>query len=614
MLPSPLMNERLEQPCDQEPPGLLTTPACTCAVQDGAVHAYRLRANELERVMLNAAPDGMLLVNESGEILMANAAMANMSGYDIDALVGQCVDIFLPMHMRHAHGHMLRHFFNTPSERSMGAQVAELRLLCRDGSALPIDISLNHCRIGSELCVMAFVRDLSRFKRLESQMQYQASHDALTGLANRWQFMRHLDQALSQTERSQRHVALLLLDLDDFKVINDGHGHAVGDMVLVEASNRLRSVLRSSDILARLGGDEFTVLMQGLEDPGHAELVAQKLLDKLAEPYQVNGYEVFPGASVGIATAPLDAGDAETLLRYADMAMYHAKDVGRNRCARYVPELGRLREERGRLHEKLQQAIKHGGLELHYQPQVDIQTGAMVGVEALLRWHDPELGQVPPGRFVPVAESTGLMLPLGDWVLATACQQLAVWRNKGLPLRMAINLSVQQFRQQDLCERLTQLLQLHGLPADSVELEITESEAMSDPEQARATLVRLSELGVGLALDDFGTGHSSLSYLKLLPIDRLKIDRSFVAQIHEASGGDTLVRAILALSHTLGKQVVAEGVETSEQLQFLQEQGCEFYQGWLYAKAMPAPDIEVLWRQAATATGAGVSVSSSNKC
>ncbi len=559
-------------------------------------HAQRerdqwLRVQALERIMLDAAPDGMLLVDGEGKILMANAVMASMSGYGVDELVGQSVAIFLPVHLRQAHGHMMRQFFSSPANRGMGTQMSDLRLLCRDGGYLPVGISLSHCQLGDEACVVAFVRDQSQFKRLESQMQYQASHDALTGLANRWQFMRHLDQALVQAPRQQRHVALLLLDLDDFKVINDGHGHAVGDMVLVETANRLRSVLRGSDILARLGGDEFTVLMQGLDDVAHAEMVAHKLLSRLAEPYLVNGYEVFPGASVGIAAAPLDASDAESLLRYADMAMYQAKEAGRNQCARYVPELGRIREERGRLHEKLKHAIRHGELELHYQPQVDVHSGAMVGVEALLRWTDPELGPVPPGRFVPVAESTGLMLPLGDWVLETACRQLAAWREQGLLLRMAINLSVQQFRQPDLCERLTRLLSAYGLPPGGIELEITESQAMSDPEQARATLVRLSELGVGLALDDFGTGHSSLSYLKLLPIDRLKIDRSFVAQIHDSEGGETLVRAILALAQTMGKQVVAEGVETPEQLQFLQQLGCEFYQGWLYAKAMPADAI-----------------------
>ncbi|HEX5805084.1 MAG TPA: EAL domain-containing protein [Macromonas sp.] len=582
------------------PPGWDTSEAMQQAVQ--ALQALSLadsaaltQAHSLERVIIDAAPDGMLLVDQQGCIRMTNRALENMSGYGAHELVGQTLEIFLPPHIRQAHAQLMRGFFLDPTERPMG--VRDLRLYRRDGTMLPVDIALNHCVIGQELCVVAFVRDLSRVKRLEDQMQYLAAHDSLTGLANRWQFMRHLDMALAQSSRLQRPVVLLLLDLDDFKVINDGHGHAVGDMVLIETAKRLKGVLRAGDLLARLGGDEFTVLLSGILRPEDAEPVAQKLLAALAEPYRVNGYEVSPGASLGIACAPDDAPDAETLMRYADMAMYHAKDAGRNQYARYMPALGRLREERGRLHEKLKHALKHGELALHYQPQVDVRTGEMVGVEALLRWHDPELGQVPPARFVPVAESTGLMLPLGDWVLETACRQLAAWRQEGLHLRMAINLSVQQFRQHDLCERLTQLLRAHELPPQAVELEITESEAMSDPEQARTTLMRLSALGVGLALDDFGTGHSSLSYLKLLPIDRLKIDRSFVAQIHDSQGGDTLVRAIVALAQTLGKEVVAEGVETPEQLQFLQRQGCEYYQGWLYAKAMPAADITALHAQ-----------------
>lgn len=549
----------------------------------------------LERVMIDAIPDGLLLVNPAGRILQVNKAMEQMSGYSVDELTGQMVEIFLPPHMRPHHADLMRRYFTEPVQRpmAMGAMV-KLRLYTREGHSVPVDIALSHCDLDGETCVVVFIRDKTHVQRLEDQMRHQVMHDTLTGLANRWQFSQHLERAMAQSTRSGQPLALMLLDLDDFKIVNDRHGHAVGDQVLVEVARRLKTVLRAGDLLARLGGDEFTVLLTDMADPAHAVQVADKLLRVLSVPFVLNGFEVCPSASIGIAYAPQDADDVETLMRYADMAMYQAKAAGRNKHVLYVPEMGLELEERVRVRDRLTRALKHGGLSLHYQPQVEVATGRMVGVEALLRWHDAELGHVPPDRFVPVAESTGLMQSLSDWVLESACRQLAEWAQAGIPLRMAINLSAQQLHQRDLCDRLAQLLAMHGLSPEWLELEITESQAMSDPEAARHTLARLADLGVGLALDDFGTGHSSLSYLKLLPVKRVKIDRGFVRQVPGHAEDTVLVRAILALAHTLGLQVVAEGVETREQLRFLQEQGCDYYQGWFYARAMPAQDVVAL--------------------
>ena len=550
------------------------------AMKDGA----------LERAVIESAPDGVMLVDRQGVILMVNAAMEQIAGRDKAQLLGKSINILMPAHMHQRHDQMLEHFFASPTRRPMGV-AANLLLPRPDGTQLAVDISLSQCEVGGKACAVVFVRDLTDIKRLEEQMHYHATHDALTGLANRWQFMQQLMYAIAQSERSKRGLALLLLDLDDFKAINDGHGHGAGDQVLVQAARRMRAALRSGDFLGRLGGDEFTVLLPQVRHSAEIEQLLHRLRDTLAEPFQVNSYTVQMGVSIGVACYPADAEDGETLMRYADMAMYQAKAAGRNTYAVYQSEMGQKMLERMVLHDRLKQALKNNALQLHYQPQVDLRSGRVNAVEALLRWHDPDLGDVAPARFIPVAESTGLILALGDWVMETACRQQAAWAQEGLHLQVAINLSARQLRQPDLVERLSRLLAQMGVDPAAIELEITESEAMADPEQAARVLGQLAALGVRLALDDFGTGHSSLSYLKVLPVQRIKIDRDFVRNVTQHEGDAKLVRAVIALAHTLGLDVVAEGVETVEQLEFLCECDCEAYQGWLIAKAMPASEL-----------------------
>ena len=552
------------------------------------------RVATLDRTVIDSAPDGILLVSEDGTILLANPMVEQLSGHRAADLVGQSVNIFLPPAMRAGHQQMMKMFFASPGAARPMGMVGNIKLTRRDGSSLPVDICLGHSHVGDTACAVVFMRDVSPIRKLEEQMQFQATHDTLTGLANRWQFMQSLAQCMTMSELNRRQMALLLLDLDDFKSVNDGHGHAAGDQVLVEIARRLRRLLSRGEVLARLGGDEFTVLLPEVSDVRQACEVAEDLIAALSAPYRVNGYEVFPSASVGVACFPSDAQDGQTLMRYADMAMYQAKALGRNTYALYQPAMGEQIAERIRIHERLKLAIRNHQLVLHYQPQVDVETGQMVSVEALLRWNDPELGEVSPARFIPVAESTGLILPLGDWVLEAACRQLSDWLKAGLNLRVAVNLSVQQFRQQGLSARLARWIEQYELPPELIELEITESEAMAEPEQAQAILQGLAELGVSLSLDDFGTGHSSLSYLRLLPVSRVKIDRMFMQHIPERAGDATLVRAVISLAHTLGLQVVAEGVERPEQLHFLRTHLCETYQGWLYSKALPAAEIPLL--------------------
>jgi len=551
-------------------------------------------AKTLDQLVIDAAPDGILLVDEDGTILLANPAVELITGYDSHEIIGESVNILLPEPMRARHTNMMAGFFRNPTSRRPMGMVSNLRLQRSDGTTVPVDIGLGQGRYESKSCAVVFLRDASPVRRLEEQMQFQATHDTLTGLANRWQFMQSLTQMMAMSARSQRSLGLLLLDLDDFKAINDGHGHDAGDQVLIEVARRLKGVLRAGDVLARLGGDEFTILLPEIAQPEDIGRVADKLIDVLSVPYRVNGYEVVTGASIGAAFYPSDAEDGQTLMRYADMAMYQAKAAGRNTYAIYQAAMGAKMVERIRLHDRLKKSIFSGGLELHYQPQVDTMSGQVVGVEALARWNDPELGEVPPARFIAVAESTGLILPLGDWVLETACRQLAQWVHAGRRIRMAINLSVRQFRQPGLSQRLAEWIEAYQLPAELIELEITESEAMAEPEQAQQILQELAEIGVAIALDDFGTGHSSLSYLRTLPVSRIKIDRVFIQNIPDREVDANLVKGVLSLAHTLGLEVVAEGVETPSQLHFLRENRCETYQGWLYAKAMPAADLQLL--------------------
>lgn len=545
--------------------------------------------HQREKLILNAAPDGVLWVDSDGQILMANPAMENLTGYPPHELVGQNVSILLPEHLRADHADVMRSYFTAPKPRAMG--LLDLKLLRRDGSLQPVDISLGHWEDGGTRHAIAYIRNLSERKAFEESLRYQATHDELTGLPNRWLFNLQLKQALVRNARSGQRVAVIFLDLDGFKNVNDSFGHASGDALLVQVTGRMRSVMRDNDLLARLGGDEFAILLTDLRDADEAASVATKLQSTLQAVYQLQGQHVYSGASLGLAFYPDDAKDSENLLRYADMAMYQAKAAGRGTYCLYSREMDQRVHEDMHIHTSLKEAMAQGTLQLHYQPQVDVATGTIVGAEALLRWFDPVLGQLSPARFIPVAESTGLILPLSDWVLETACTQIARWAQAGTPLRVAVNVSAQQFRQLDLPLKVKAALARTGAQAQWLDIEITESVAMAQPEQAREQLAALVGLGCRVALDDFGTGYSSLSYLKALPVHKLKIDKSFMDGVGTLSNDASITRAIIALAHSLGMTVIAEGVETDAQLAFLRQHGCETYQGWLFAKAMPAGDL-----------------------
>lgn len=538
----------------------------------------------------NAAPDGILLIDAQGRILVSNSAMGLISGFSVDELRGQPVEMLLPEALHAQHRGDLQQYFRQPRRHNMG-QGRVLWLQRKDKEQVPVDIALGSFLRKGQPLVTAFVRDVTDMRRMEERMQYQATHDTLTGLGNRWAFQQHLQECMQQAQVTGEPSALLLLDLDNFKAINDGYGHAAGDHVLQEVAKRLKAVLRSKGWLARLGGDEFAVLLP-YADADVAAQWAEQILHAMQTPCAWGQVQLEFGTSIGIALSPLDAHDPSGVMRCADMAMYRAKERGRGNFVFYEESMGHAMAEKVLLSERLRLALGYGGIQLHYQPQIETATGRVCGVEALLRWTDPVLGDIPPDRFIPVAEASGLILGLGSYVLDAACRQIRAWMDQERPVRVAINLSPQQLRQHNLVAEVRAALVRHQVPAHWLELEVTESQAMQDPEHACRVLGELAALGVGLALDDFGNGHSSLAYLQFLPVRRLKLGKDFM---RAGRLGDKLLGAMVQLCHALELDMVAEGVETEAQRAQLEQLGCRCYQGWLSSKAMSAAQFDA-WR------------------
>jgi diguanylate cyclase (GGDEF)-like protein len=430
-----------------------------------------------------------------------------------------------------------------------------------------------------------------------AKVEQLALHDDLTGLPNRVLYGNRLSQACAEADRTGGMVAAMFLDLDRFKTINDSLGHAAGNELLQAVARRLRGCIRAEDTVARLAGDEFALLMTNLADPNDAVAVAEKIVEAFAEAFMVARRPLFVSASVGVALYPTDADAPEALLKNADAAMYKSKEQGRNTYRVYTAAMNVKAQNRLTLENSLHTAIENGELHLHYQPRVDLHSGAVVGMEALARWNHPELGPVSPGEFIPIAEETGLIIPLGEWVLHEACRQTQEWNEAGYAaLTVAVNLSARQFELQNIPDVVAQVLRTTGLPAAQLELELTESLAVEEPHAIRATLMELKEIGVQCSIDDFGTGYSGLAYLTRFPLDRLKIDKSFVEDIAEGSDGARLVAAVIGLAHGLRMQVTAEGVETDEQLRFLLDNGCDEMQGYLFSQPIPPEEFERLIR------------------
>ncbi len=477
---------------------------------------------------------------------------------------------------------------------------AEIRSHRKDGSLFWAKLSLAPVRKdqGKITHIVAVIDDITDRKLYEEKLEHQANHDPLTGLANRHLLTDRLGQGLVYAGRAKRFVAVLLLDLDRFKVVNDSLGHSYGDQLLGMVAERLGNCVRPGDTVSRLGGDEFVIALADIAELGDAGLMAKRIRDCLAMPFPLAGHDLRVTTSMGISLFPKDGEDVDALICKADIAMYRAKEEGGDTFCFFAPEMNLRVQGTLKLEADLRLALERGEFFLHYQPKVDFATGRIIGCEALVRWQHPERGIVSPGAFIHLAEETGLIVPLGCWVLREACAQAKAWKDAGLaPLQMAVNLSARQFRQTDLIDQVRKTLELSHLDPEMLELELTESMIMPDPARAAETMGQLKALGVGLCLDDFGTGYSSLNYLRRFPVDFLKIDRSFILDVAADPSDAAVARSIVAIAHSLGIGAVAEGVETWEQFDFLAESRCDALQGFLFSRPLPPQDFALLLKE-----------------
>ena len=543
------------------------------------------RTGRLEAILDNAA-DAIVTVDARGHVQAANRATAALFGYPAAHLPGLPFTALVPGHGGEEGPALLTRLTRSrPEDRHLEGRNAR-------GEPLPLAVSVSLVDLPGERLFVCILRDLTEQQRAQARIHRLAHHDPLTGLENRHALGMRLEQQLAQARRTRQALAVLFIDLDHFKKINDSLGHQAGDQLLVGAAARMKDLLRDVDTLARLGGDEFIIVLGGSLSPDRVSAVAMRLVESLRQPYRLGGTTAHSGASVGVALFPDDGTDADTLLRHADMAMYAAKHEGRGNFQFFSPALNAATHEHLMLENRMWATLESGGFDLYLQAQVDLESGRVIGAEVLLRWHDPELGDIDPGRFIPIAEESGLILPLGDWVLARTMAMLAEWQEEGLDqLRLAVNLSARQFYGDALLSRLDELLEEHAIDPARLELEITETAAMRDPENTRHLLQQLRARGFKLAIDDFGTGYSSLAYLKLFAIDRIKIDRGFVRDLETNPNDAAIVDATISLAHALGLGVIAEGVETHAQWGFLRDRRSDEAQGYLFGRPMPAHEF-----------------------
>ncbi|WP_084182944.1 sensor domain-containing protein [Nevskia soli] len=563
--------------------------------------------NTLRQSILDSLPFCIIAISTDGVILTVNPAGERLLGYARQELVGQSA---LMIHdeqelMRRATELSQQVGIVIPANfqvivASGSRDVADERewtYMCKDGRRLPVNVAITAMRddAGRVSGFLKVAYDITQRKHAEAFIRHMAHHDALTGLPNRALLLDRLEMAIRQAQRHSGQLAVLMMDLDHFKRVNDLLGHPIGDQLLLNISNRLKHCVRDIDTVARLGGDEFVLVLTDVKRRGDLLPVATEIIKRISAPMLIDGHELLVTPSVGGCMFPVDGSDATTLLKNADTAMYHAKSAGRNNFQWFTQHMLKQTEEKLALGTALRRAVESGELSIHYQPEVSLSNGRVTGMEALARWTNARQGSVSPDRFIPVAEETGLILQLGEWVLRTACHECAaIEQRMGRRIMLAVNVSTRQFQQKEWPHIVRSALEESGLGADSLEIEITESMLMQNPEESAEMLRALRRLGVTVVVDDFGTGYSSLSYLTRFPIDKIKIDRSFVRDLATDAADAAIINAIIAMAHSLNIRVVAEGVETEQQQHYLQQRGCDQAQGFHYSQAVPAGEFEAL--------------------
>ena len=562
----------------------------------------QLRESEhLHRYLVNTSPDIIYILDQDGHFTFINDRIGTLLGYDSGELIGKHYSFLV----HHRDIDVARYVFNERRVGDRASRNVELRLKYKDDSSqhifdtrtVPIELSSmgmykNEENSGKKtyLGTYGVARDITERKMAEETINYQAYHDLLTNLPNRALLRDRLGLAISQAKREQERLAVMFLDLDRFKNINDSLGHVVGDELLQQVSTRLKSCVREGDTLARFGGDEFTLLLPKIgKDQEDIRKIADKINEVLKDPFIIDDNELYVSTSIGISIYPRDGTDMDTLIKHADIAMYHVKDTGKNNFKFYSTDMTTPYFQNLSLETGIRKALENDEFHLVYQPQINIKSGDIVGVEALLRWEHPEHGPISPAEFIPFAEETGMIVEIGHWVLRNACAELKRWRDAGLPeIRMSINMSARQLVENNIVKYVSSTLKDYCIPGHCLEIEITENTIMSEMDSVIQKLKELSKKGVYIAIDDFGTGYSSLSYLHKLPIHTLKIDRTFIKEVDMKNAGKSIINTIVAMVKGLNLNAIAEGVETQQQLDYLQEIDCNEAQGFLFCKPLTA--------------------------
>jgi len=542
-------------------------------------------ANNAKRIqsILNAMEEGLVTLNEDGKIVSANNAMSIIFGYARSDFIGmELSNLVKTLKIQ-----TVEHISTLLNEQVDGSNVykADEQDQHQNGSAIPLKIDIREVYLEHEKHYTVLFRNVSEQYEAEKLIRHMAWHDSLTGLANRNLLSERLDEALKLARRLEKKVAVMILDLDKFKPVNDLHGHATGDKLLKVVAERLIKCAREVDTVARLGGDEFAIVFTNIEDDANIITIADRIIHSIQQPVEIDGNVIQIGTSIGISFFPGDSDTPTELIRMADVALYQAKEDGRRVFRLYDPQMDAETKVQKQIEMDLNKALENDELLLHYQPQFDATTGEMVGTEALIRWLHPENGMISPYNFIPIAELCGLMIPIGQWVLNTACIAAKGWQDQGLPkIRICVNISARQFHADNFVETIEHAIKLSNLNPKWLELEITEGMVIKNAESVITKLQGLKALGVYLSIDDFGTGYSSLAYLKRFPVNKLKIDQSFIRNIHEDQDDAAITDAVIRLGHSLGLTVVGEGVETEEHVKILQEKGCDVFQGYHFCR------------------------------